>query len=131
MTPPRPSAVVFAANVDRASRYYRDLASMELLHADSTHVVLAIDGFELVIHALPNEPVTAHAPVDVREDAYIKLCLPVDSIVAARERAASLGGHIRDVSAEWEARGFRACDGYDPEGNVIQVRESAGAAPTD
>lgn len=29
------------------------------------------------------------------------------------------------TSKEWEARGFRACDGRDPEGNVLQVREAA------
>jgi hypothetical protein len=27
------------------------------------------------------------------------------------------------MEKEFEARGFRACDGYDPEGNVVQLRE--------
>lgn len=42
-----------------------------------------------------------------------------------RVTAASLGGHIKPAAAEWSARGFRACDGHDPEGNVLQVRETA------
>jgi predicted enzyme related to lactoylglutathione lyase len=53
------------------------------------------------------------------------LCLPVVSIAAARSLAVAHGGAIKSPQHEWEARGFRACDGYDPEGNVIQVRESA------
>lgn len=44
-------------------------------------------------------------------------------IAAARSLAAANGGAIKSPQHEWEARGFRACDGYDPEGNVIQVRE--------
>ena len=64
-------------------------------------------------------------PPALREDSCIKLCLPVDSIAAARTQAAQLGGQIGPTAKEWEARGFRACDGYDPEGNVFQVRESA------
>jgi hypothetical protein len=29
------------------------------------------------------------------------------------------------VDKEWSARGFRACETVDPEGNVIQFREDA------
>jgi hypothetical protein len=32
---------------------------------------------------------------------------------------------VHATEKEWSARGFRACDGYDPEGNVFQVREKA------
>ena len=37
--------------------------------------------------------------------------------------APTLGGAIKPPEAEWEARGFRAVDGHDPEGNVVQFRE--------
>lgn len=57
-----------------------------------------------------------------------RLCLPVESIATARTTAARLGGTIRPAGSEWEARGFRACDGHDPEGNVLQVRENAELA---
>ena len=44
--------------------------------------------------------------------------------VGEQKAAERLGGRVKPVHDEWEARGFRACDGHDPEGNVIQVRES-------
>lgn len=125
---PKPSAVVFVANVPRMTQFYQTLASMVLLHEDDLHAVLELEGFQLVIHSLKGAPDAAAAPVGhphVREDTYIKVCLPVESIAAARTTAAKLGGAIRPPADEWEARGFRACDGHDPEGNVLQVRQTA------
>lgn len=62
----------------------------------------------------------------MRGDSYTKLCLPVDSIASARVSAAQLGGAILPVAPECVAGGIRACDGHDPEWNVIQVRAAAG-----
>ena len=61
----------------------------------------------------------------VREDSYIKPFFPVNSLSEARERAVALGGQLRPPNEEWEARGFRACEAIDPDGNVIQFREDA------
>jgi predicted enzyme related to lactoylglutathione lyase len=125
---PKPSAVVFVSNLPRMTRFYRALASMALLHEDPDHAVLEIEGFQLVVHALRGEPDpsgAADGQVRIREDSYVKVCLPVPSIAAARATAVSLGGAIQPASKEWDGRGFRACDGNDPEGNVIQVRENA------
>jgi hypothetical protein len=80
------------------------------------------------VHQLRGEPPvttdTRGRPA-LREDSYWKLALPVASIAAARTIASLLGGGLKSPEQEWEARGFRACDGYDPEGNVIQVREGS------
>lgn len=131
MTLPKPSVVLFVASVARMTEFYRELASMTLLQEDSQHAVLEVEGVQLVIHALKGAPDphrTPVSPIQVREDSHVKLCLPVESIAAARARAAALGGTIRPKGREWEARGFRACDGHDPEGNVLQVREDARQA---
>jgi predicted enzyme related to lactoylglutathione lyase len=127
---PKPSAVVFVANVQRMTQFYQELASMTVVSGDDSHTVLEVEGFQLVIHALHGEPEVIPGPngqVHVRQDSYIKVCLPVISIDAARSTANTLGGSINPSSSEWEARGFRACDGHDPEGNVLQVRENADA----
>jgi hypothetical protein len=29
---------------------------------------------------------------------------------------------VQAADKEWAWRGFRACDGVDPEGNVVQIR---------
>jgi [ribosomal protein S5]-alanine N-acetyltransferase len=120
---PAPSAVIFVADVARVADFYRGLASMRTLHADDDHVVLGVAGFELVIHLIRGEYPTT-APLQPREDSYSKICLPVASIDAARRIAATLGGHVKGAEHEWSARGFRACDGHDPEGNIVQVREA-------
>ena len=114
-----PAAVLFVHDVARMTAFYRELARMHVLHADATHAVLERDGFQLTIHALTG----AGTDFATREDSHLKLCFPVDELAAARVRAGALGGELWPVEREWEARGFRACDGRDPEGNVFQVRE--------
>lgn len=125
---PIPSVVIFVSDVRRVSAFYREIASMSVYVNDETYVVLEIDGFQLVVHGLRGEPAVCadeDGRVRPREDSYVKLCLPVKSIAAARLMALEKGGFIKSSPHEWEARGFRACDGHDPEGNIIQVREPA------
>lgn len=127
-TRPLPCVVLFVSEVDRVASFYRAVGSMKQVAGDADHAVLEMEGFQLVVHKLRGEPEPIHdsqGRVHVREDSYSKLCLPVLSIDAARTHAASFGGFIKPAQDEWQARGFRACDGNDPEGNVIQVRESA------
>ena len=120
----RPGAVIFTGDKERLARFYEAMTGLAVRAADRTVTVLASDGFELVIHALPDEP-PARRPSVAREDVYIKPIFPVASLSEARERAAALGGQLRPRNEEWEARGFRACEAIDPDGNVIQFREVA------
>lgn len=123
---PKPSAVIFAKDVDRLASFYRVVVTMAEAHRDKDHIVLDAEGFQLVIHGIPKkiaEQIQITQPPQVRESTPIKVCLPVLSIEQARQRAAKLGGQVGAKGKEWEARGFRACDGHDPEGNVFQVRE--------
>jgi predicted enzyme related to lactoylglutathione lyase len=124
MNKPKPSVVVFVADVRRVSTFYREVASMSVLIDDDGYTVMEIEGLQLVVHKLAGEP-QVRETVRLRQDSYVKLCLPVASIAEARSLAAANGGAIKSPQHEWEARGFRACDGHDPEGNVIQVREAA------
>lgn len=124
---PKPAAVVFCANLPLLTGFYQAVADMAFVSGDADHSVLEVEGFQLVVHALKGEP-PPEAPrgeISPREDTYVKVCLPVESIAVARSRAATLGGRIQPPEREWLARGFRACDGHDPEGNVFQVREPA------
>jgi predicted enzyme related to lactoylglutathione lyase len=127
MHDPVPAVVVFVADVPRLTAFYRELGAMTLTHGDAEHSVLEIEGFHLVVHALAGEVRVGEGGIRVREDSCVKLCIPVASIAGARAIAAAHGGAIKPPEREWEGRGFRACDGHDPEGNVIQVRERAAA----
>ena len=124
----KPGAVIFAADQARLAKFYEALTGMVPQVSDAQHTVLESESFQLVLHALRGEPSVSSSsgePPPAREDTYIKPFFPVASLAEARAKAASLGGRLKPESAEWEARGFRAVDGVDPEGNVIQVRQDA------
>jgi len=118
----RPGAVIFTGDHKRLAKFYEGVTGLRVRYADEGITVLGTETFELVIHSLPNEPAVSEAP-RVRDDTYIKPFFPVRSLAEAREQAAALGGGLRPQSEEWEARGFRACEAVDPDGNVIQFRE--------
>ena len=125
---PKPSAVVFAKNVARVATFYQEMIAMSVAHTDQDHVVLDAENMQLVVHAIPKhiaDAIEITDPPQVREGLPIKLCLPVLSIAEARAKASELGGKVDPKEDEWPARGFIACDGHDPEGNVIQLREKA------
>jgi len=99
---------------------------MSVVHSDPDHTVLDADAMQLVIHAIPAavaEAISITDPPEIREGMPIKLCLPVASIATARAKAVQFGGRLGSAQDEWQGRNFRACDGYDPEGNVVQFRE--------
>lgn len=129
--PPAFGAVLFAKDLPRVARFYERLLSMTVAHAEADHVVLESPGCQLVIHAIP-EPIARSieiaSPPARREETPIKLFFQVASLAVARTAADTLGGALNPPQREWEARGFRACDGHDPEGNVLQLREPAPIA---
>jgi predicted enzyme related to lactoylglutathione lyase len=125
---PKSSAVVFAKDVAKVARFYQDVLTMSVVHADADHVVLDSPSMQIVIHAIPADiakDIEISEPPVVREGMPIKLCLPVPSLATARARAPELGGRLDPEHEEWQSVAFRACDGHDPEGNVVQFRELA------
>ena len=121
-------AVVFAKDVPTLSRFYEAVLGLERLHSADDHCVLrAASGMELVVHGIPRaiaDTYSISTPPERREDCALKLFFPVPSLALARARARALGGDLQGPEQEWEMRGFRACDGHDPEGNVLQLREA-------
>ena len=120
----KPGAVIFTGDHKRLAKFYEAVTGLTVHVADDGITVLGSDSFELVIHALTNEPRVTEPP-KVREDSYIKPFFPVPSLAQARTKAAAFGGQLSPADKEWSARGFRACEGIDPDGNVIQFREEA------
>jgi predicted enzyme related to lactoylglutathione lyase len=120
----RPGAVIFTGDRQRLVKFYRAMTGLAVRFTDDRITVLGSETFELVIHSLAGEPPAGEPPL-VREDTFIKPFFPVTSLSEARERAAAQGGRLRPQSEEWTARGFRACEAIDPDGNVIQFREEA------
>jgi predicted enzyme related to lactoylglutathione lyase len=122
-TTARLGAVVLTGDKDRLAQFYEVVTGLNVSARDDGVTVLASDVFELVIHALPGEPVN-QAALPGRE-SYVKPFFPVKSLAETRKRAAAFGGQLSPASEEWSARGFRACEAIDPDGNPIQFREPA------
>lgn len=121
-------AVVFAKDIVRVARFYEELFSIPAVHSERDHIVLESSQCQLVVHAIPKkiaDSIEISIPPARRTETPIKLFFFVASLAEARAKAIALGGGLGPAKSEWEARGFRACDGHDPEGNVLQVREIA------
>lgn len=129
MTPmPRPGAVLFVSGLEVLARFYEHLLGWPRVQADEQHIRLASEHLELVLHAIPPHiaatiPLTA--PPELRAETPIKLMLPVASIAEARRQASLWGGHVRPLAEEWADGHCIVCDGHDPEGNVLQLRQLA------
>jgi hypothetical protein len=123
-------AVLFAKDAKRVARFYELVAGMKRTHEDPGIIVLESPGSQLVVHPIPlriARTLTIDTPPARRTLAAVKLVFAVKSIADARKIAPGLGGALEPPPRMFEARGFRACDGVDPEGNVIQFREKAAA----
>ncbi len=121
-------AIVYAKDTARLAHFYAEVAALEVMHEAADHVVLESETLELVIVAIP-APTAARIAISTpparRENTAFKLVFVVDSLADARTAAAAAGGSIDAPAKEWDFQGARVCDGFDPEGNVIQLREYA------
>lgn len=121
-------AVVYAKDLNRLAGFYERIADLKLHHRDATYALLQDGPFELIVHQIP-APIAASieiaSPSIRRDDTAVKLVFGVNSIAAARAAAGALGGKVDAVEREWRFGRFTVCDGHDPEGNVIQLREPA------
>ena len=120
-------AVVYAKDLDRLAQFYAEVAGLEIVHRVDDHVVLESEYFELVIVAIPAATavrIVISTPPERRVATAFKLVFPVPDIAVARTAAAAAGGAVDAIAKEWSFQGLRVCDGMDPEGNVIQLRET-------
>jgi len=121
----RAGAVLYAKDVARVRAFYERVGGLEVEEAAAGHVVLGSPALQLVIVRVPDHvaaSIEITTPPRVRSETPIKLVLPVASIHEARALAPALGGEVAPAAREWEFRGSRACDAWDPEGNVVQLR---------
>lgn len=120
-------AVIYAADLDCLAAFYVTALGFHERGRDSDHVVLEANGFQLVL--LKRDVVTVTAadaestPRPRRSECAIKPVFMVTRIADARAASATVGGVINAARHEWLFGEHRVCDGLDPEGNVVQLRE--------
>ena len=125
---PLPGAVIFAKDVARLAAFYEQIFSLAVKYATPDKVILETSSLLLVIHAIPADvasSINITEPPLMRENCALKLILPVQSLAETRAKAHVLGGGLAPETMEWSAGNFNACDGFDPEGNMLQFREIA------
>jgi predicted enzyme related to lactoylglutathione lyase len=123
-------AVIYAKDQKRVAAFYEHVASMRECHADSHYIELESNAFQLVVLQIPEhiaDTIVIASPPSRREDGAIKLVLFVQSIAHARASAVQFGGSLNLQEREWQFQGATVCDGYDPEGNVFQLRQRQNA----
>lgn len=120
-------AVVYAKDLDRMVAFYEGALVLEVEQANVGFALLRCgDNVVTIVQAPPHVAATFEVadPPERREDNPVKLSFAVPSIDAVRLAAAELGGIIDPPGSEWTFGSVRVCDGHDPEGNVVQVREA-------
>lgn len=119
-------AVLYASDMRRLAAFYSAVADLTEVQRERDFTVLENRANQLTIVAVPERVATKIGiamPPRRREETPVKLFFAVPSIDVARESAAGLGGALDASGCEWQFRGWRVCDGHDPEGNVFQLRE--------
>lgn len=125
--PMRSGTLIYAKDLARLTSFYRLLLSMVEVHASDELVVLRSPDLELIVHQIPShiaETIVVQSPPVLREETAIKPFFAVASFAEAQARATSLGGAL--FGTQYEGPGFRITNAYDPEGNIIQLRERSG-----
>ena len=119
-------AVLYAKEPARLAAFYAAVTGIELEMIENGFTVLGAKPSQLVIVRIPKriaENIDIATPTEVREDTPVKIVFGVDDIARARKCATELGGAVKAAEHEWAFEGARVCDGYDPEGNVFQLRQ--------
>jgi predicted enzyme related to lactoylglutathione lyase len=119
--------VLYVANVRRVSAFYAAVLQLTVTESESYHVVLDSPTFQLAVVEMP---VHLAASIKVRDagsqgrrEGTVKLVFVVPSIDDLRPVVTAHGGQLRPPDRMWRFEDWRVCDGSDPEGNAIQLRE--------
>ena len=123
----RTGAVLFAKRVEMVPASCSTVLGLREPHRDTDHILLESPGFQLVVHRIPGD---GAATVDVakprarRASAAFKPVFFVRSLATVRTMANAHGGAMEASDKEWSFNGVLVCDALDPEGNVVQFRET-------
>lgn len=121
------TATVYAKDARRLAAFYAEALRLARVEEGASFVVLASDAVELAVVQAP--PAVADAivvtePPVLREETPIKLSFLVQDIEGVRPTVVRLGGGLAAPEAGWSWRGHVHLDGWDPEGNVFQLRQA-------
>ena len=117
-------AVLYVVDLSRVTASYRDALGLTVVDIREGSTDLRCGGSTLHLVGVPPsvaEDIVIAVPPVRREEAPIKLVVPVDDLAAARQRAAEHGGVVDGPAYEWAWKSSVRVDAVDPEGNVVQL----------
>jgi predicted enzyme related to lactoylglutathione lyase len=120
-------AVIYVKDLLQTSLFYQHTLNFLIVQQEPDFVGLKRGNFELIMVKMPEEiasEIEISSPPVLREDTPIKLIFQVEDLDAARDYANRYGGYINAREKEWRFQNFQVCDGYDPEGNILQLRQA-------
>ena len=126
--PARAGALIYARDLGLLTHFYRTLLQMDIRSQDAAFVVMENDDIQLLIHSIPESiacDIDIQVPPQLREQGAIKLFFTVPSLAWAEAKAADLGGGL--LPQQWPGPGFVLRNAFDPEGNILQLRECLSA----
>jgi predicted enzyme related to lactoylglutathione lyase len=120
------SCVIYVIDLPKMGAFYEQCFGLVTVESDDSYRLLESEAWTLTLVKAPSRiaaKVEITSPPRRRTDAPIKLTFAVANIAATRVRAAELGGQIDAADTQWVFLGSLRCDGIDPEGNVILLRQ--------
>ena len=120
------SVVLWANRFDAVVDFYAALLSADISDKSDDFARVHSDRAEVLIHRVPDQyAVEIAVPPVLQEENPIKPVFEVADIAGARSAVALSDGQLFGSEREAEYGPWRYCDGFDPDGNVIQVRSAA------
>jgi predicted enzyme related to lactoylglutathione lyase len=113
------AVVIWVSDLERSVNFYSALFEDNSPYRSAEFASVTGLGNEVIIHLLPEKH---RSEPTLGEDNPIKPVFDVHSIDKARLAAGRTGGRIRSEVSEHN--NWTYADGNDPDGNIIQVRES-------
>ena len=123
----RTGAVLFARRLDQVAAFYSNVLGLRETNRDDDYVLLESPGFQLIVHRILGHSPTATTVADSpgrRAEAAFKPVFFIQNLASVRTVAQAHGGTMEPRDKEWSFNGVVVCDAVDPEGNVIQFRET-------
>ncbi len=118
--------VLWADRFEECRDFYQSLLSATLTDESAEFVNITGYSGSVLLHRVPAEWASdTSLPAEVREENPIKPVFQVTSIAQVRSAIEQCSGELFDSSREQTYGGVTYCDGVDPDGNVIQVFETA------
>ena len=120
------TVVLWADRFDECRDFYRNLLGADLMHESPNFVDVRSHSAGVLLHRVPEEWASdTSQPAEPREENPIKPVFEVASIEDARASVSESAGRLFDSSTQQTYGQVTYCDGVDPDGNVIQVFETA------